>query len=93
MIESHRIIMFQETESVKQVKEGIRYGPFKQLKPFSFDLIRLLFEYTDPQLVLIEGSKTITVSHWGNINVDEYFKLENIGAKLKGEFSRVEYDY
>ena len=45
MIEAHRIIMFKETESVKQVKEGIRYGPFKTMKPFSFDLIRLLFEY------------------------------------------------
>jgi oligosaccharyltransferase complex subunit alpha (ribophorin I) len=48
MIEAHRIILFKETESVKQVKEGIRYGPFKNMKPFSFELIRLLFEYNDP---------------------------------------------
>ncbi len=25
--------------------------------------------------------------------MDEHFELENIGAKLKGEFSRVDYDY
>lgn len=25
--------------------------------------------------------------------MDEYFSLENVGAKLKGEFSRVDYDY
>ena len=93
MIEAHRIIMFKETESVKQVKEGIRYGPFKTMKPFSFELIRLLFEYNDPQLLLTEATKTVTVSHWGNINVDEHFELENVGAKLKGEFSRVDYDY
>lgn len=93
MIEAHRIILFKESESVKQVKEGIRYGPFKTKRPFSFELIRLLFEYNDPQLLLTEASKTFTVSHWGNIGVDEYFNMENVGAKLKGEFSRVDYDY
>lgn len=93
MLEAHRIIMFKETESVKQVKEGIRYGPFKNTPPFSFELIRLLFEYNDPQLLLTRATKTYTVSHWGNINVDEHFELENVGAKLKGEFSRVDYDY
>ena len=43
--------------------------------------------------MLTQASKTFTVSHWGNIGVDEYFQLENVGAKLKGEFSRVDYDY
>lgn len=73
MIEAHRIIMFKETEFVKQVKEGIRYGPFIAKKAYSFELIRLLFEYIDPQLVLTDATKTFTVSHWGNINVDEHF--------------------
>ena len=72
---------------------GIRYGPYKNMKPFSFNVIRILFEYTDPLLVLTEASKTLTVSHWGNILVDEWFALENIGAKVKGEFSRVDFEY
>ena len=93
MLEAHRIIMFKETESVKQIKEGIRYGPFKNIQPFTFELIRLLFEYNDPQLLLSRASKVYTISHWGNIAVDEHFELENVGAKLKGEFSRVDYDY
>jgi hypothetical protein len=93
MLESKRIVMFKESENIKQVQEGIRYGPFKAQKPFTFDLTRLLFEYSDPQLLLIDASKTFTVSHWGNIAVDEHFDLENVGAKLKGEFSRVDYDY
>ena len=63
------------------------------MKPFSFDLITLLFEYTDPLLILTEASKSLTVSHWGNILVDEYFAMENIGSKLKGEFSRVDFEY
>ena len=45
----------------------------------------------DPSLLLSEAKKTIHVSHWGFISVDEYFALENIGAELKGEFSRVDF--
>jgi len=29
MIESKRIVMFKESENIKQVQEGIRYGPYK----------------------------------------------------------------
>lgn len=32
------------------------------------------------------------VSHWGSIAIDEYFYIKNIGANLKGEFSRVDYE-
>ena len=78
---------------MKQIDSGFRYGPYNNMKPFSFDLITLLFEYTDPLLILTEASKSLTVSHWGNILVDEYFAMENIGSKLKGEFSRVDFEY
>ena len=47
----------------------------------------------DPLLILTEATKTLRVSHWGNILVDEYFNLDNIGAKVKGEFSRVDFEY
>ena len=61
------------------------------MSAFSFDLVSLLFKMADPSLILTEASKTIHVSHWGFISVDEYFSLENIGAKLKGEFNRVDF--
>jgi hypothetical protein len=31
------------------------------------------------------------VSHWGNIAFEEYFKIENIGPRVNGEWSRVDY--
>ena len=61
------------------------------MSPFSFDLINLLFKMADPQLILKESSKTLLVSHWGFISVDEYFNMENIGAQLKGEFNRIDF--
>lgn len=82
---------FRETENVKRTEKGVRYGPYKYMEPFSFDLVSILFKFTSPQLICSEASKTIHVSHWGYISVDEYFALENIGAELKGEFSRVDF--
>ena len=50
-----------------------------------------MFKYRDPLLILEQAQRTITVSHWGNILVDEYFDLVNIGTGIKGEWSRMEY--
>jgi len=36
--------------------------------------------------------RTYEVSHWGNIAVEDKYQIENIGAKLDGEFGRVDYD-
>ena len=80
-------------DGTKQIDEGVRYGPYKNMPPFSFEIIRLLFEYLDPLLILTEATKTVRVSHWGYILVDEYFAVENIGSKLKGEYSRVDFEY
>ena len=89
-LEEERIISFSEVEGVKKVEQGIRYGPYQMVKPFSFGLVRLVFTFTNPLLVLREARKTITVSHWGSVSVDEYFDMENIGAKVKGELSRID---
>ena len=51
----------------------------------------MIFKKPEPELLLTEATKTVHVSHWGFIGVDEYFQLENIGAKLRGEFNRLDY--
>ena len=38
------------------------------------------------------ASKIIEVSHWGNIFIEENYSIENQGAKLKGEFGRVNFN-
>lgn len=42
--------------------------------------------------IFTEATKTIEVSHWGNINVKEYYSLHNEGAGVKGEWGRVDYN-
>ena len=53
-------------------------------------------------MILTNATKTIDVffyffiisfkvSHWGNINIDTFSKLVNLGSKLSGEFGRIDY--
>lgn len=51
-----------------------------------------MFENTTPYVILKEATRKIGVSHWGNIQVDEHFIIENIGPKVKGQYSRYDID-
>ena len=51
-----------------------------------------MFENSRPYVILKEATRKIGVSHWGNIQVDEHFRLENIGPKVKGQYSRYDID-
>lgn len=91
-IESKSVVFYtNDNQGVKKTDDGVRYGVFHNMAPYSFDNIRLLFKYKDPLLILESASKTISVSHWGNVLVDEYFDLKNIGSKVKGEWARIDY--
>jgi oligosaccharyltransferase complex subunit alpha (ribophorin I) len=77
-----------------KVKDNkIEYGGVrKNVEPFSFEQISVMFMNQAPYMILPEASRKITVSHWGNIAIDEHIRIENIGPILKGEFSRFDYD-
>lgn len=49
--------------------------------------------YNKPLIIFTEVKKTIEVSHWGNILVDEYYDMFNEAAGIKGEFGRVDYQH
>jgi len=49
------------------------------------------FKFNKPMAIFTEVAKTIEVSHWGNILVDEYYDMFNEAAGIKGEFGRVDY--
>ncbi|KAL6464413.1 hypothetical protein MHYP_G00267300 [Metynnis hypsauchen] len=72
-------------------EEVIEYGPFKDVAPFSQDTMKIHYENNAPFLTISSITRTIEVSHWGNIAVEETIDLRHTGAYLKGPFSR--YDY
>ncbi|XP_063330700.1 dolichyl-diphosphooligosaccharide--protein glycosyltransferase subunit 1 [Pelmatolapia mariae] len=71
--------------------EIIEYGPFRDIAPFSKDTMKIHYENNTPFLTISSITRTIEVSHWGNIAVEETIDLRHTGAILKGPFSR--YDY
>lgn len=91
-IEEHRINSFTLTPGAEKINNGIKYGPYKDMQPYSFEIIMMHFDYADPLLILTEAERVINLSHWGNIHVDDHFFLRNAGAKVAGEWSRVDFD-
>lgn len=55
------------------------------------DTLKIHYENNSPFLTISNIVRTIEVSHWGNIAVEETINLRHTGAVLKGPFSR--YDY
>ena len=49
------------------------------------------YENNSPFLRVTNLVRTIEISHWGNIAVEETIDLFHYGAQLKGAFSRFEY--
>jgi len=69
----------------------IIYGPHGSLEPFMYSQISLHYDNNTPFLKVTKLTRTIELSHWGNVAVTEVIDLVHHGAKLKGSFSR--YDY
>ncbi|XP_077384693.1 dolichyl-diphosphooligosaccharide--protein glycosyltransferase subunit 1 [Festucalex cinctus] len=69
----------------------IEYGPYREIPQFSQDAMKIHFENNTPFLTISSITRTIEVSHWGNIAVEETIDVRHTGAVLKGPFSR--YDY
>ena len=57
-----------------------------------FEELKIHYEFNEPISVMNYAYRTYEVSHWGNIAVEDKYQIENIGAKLEGEFGRIDYD-
>jgi oligosaccharyltransferase complex subunit alpha (ribophorin I) len=80
-----------QVQPVARKGQLITYGPFEDQAPFSAAPLKVHFENNTPFLKASRASKEIEVSHWGNVAVEQKFYLQHAGAKLKGSFSRYEY--
>ncbi|XP_071818001.1 dolichyl-diphosphooligosaccharide--protein glycosyltransferase subunit 1-like isoform X1 [Apostichopus japonicus] len=85
-IESHT-----KVNPVSVEDDTITYGPYEDKEAFSKEQAKIHFENNKPFLTVTRMERVIEVSHWGNIAVEETFDVSHSGAKLKGSFSR--YDY
>lgn len=81
------------SDNLAKATGGYSYtGNQVDIAPFTTSKISVMYDNQSPAVVLTEATKQIKVSHWGNIQIDEHFTMENIGAKIKGQFSRFDFD-
>lgn len=86
-----------KTESYSKVKpykaDGTKltYGPYKNVAAGSEDELKVHFENSTPFLTATTYEREIMVSHWGYSTITETTELVHSGGKLKGTFSRLDY--
>ncbi|MBA0571222.1 hypothetical protein Golob_004806, partial [Gossypium lobatum] len=88
---STKVESFIRMEPTNRVGTEIKYGPYEDRPPYSISPIHVHFENNSPFAVVEELVQEIEISHWGNIQVTEHYKLVHAGARHKGVFSRVDY--
>ncbi|XP_005100561.1 dolichyl-diphosphooligosaccharide--protein glycosyltransferase subunit 1 [Aplysia californica] len=82
---------YTKTKPVSQSDTTINYGPYEDKAPFSEAPLRVHEENNSPFITVTTMDRVIEVSHWGNIAVEEHIDMKHTGAKLKGPFSRFDY--
>ncbi|KAL1112311.1 hypothetical protein V6Z11_D02G119200 [Gossypium hirsutum] len=86
-----RIESYTKLENTKIHGSEIKYGPYENIPSFSYSPIAVHFESNLPFAVAHELVREIEISHWGNVQVTEHYKLIHGGAQSKGEFSRLDF--
>lgn len=90
-LSSRSIENYSKLKPVSQSESTITYGPYTDIQPRTIDPMTVHFENNAPFLHVTRLERLIEISHWGNIAVQENIEIVHRGAKLKGPFSR--YDY
>lgn len=68
------------------------YGPYDNIPAGAVELVSVRYEYTKPIIHAALLEHDTEVSHWGgNLASEERFWMDNQGAALKGQFSRLEW--
>ncbi|CAF1521884.1 unnamed protein product [Adineta ricciae] len=81
----------QTPKPVVKNEQTITYGPYENIAAFTRNELSLHYENNNPFLTVSNLKRWIEVSHWGNIAVEETIDMYHSGAKLKGSFSRLDF--
>uniref|UniRef100_A0A182JHT3 Dolichyl-diphosphooligosaccharide--protein glycosyltransferase subunit 1 n=1 Tax=Anopheles atroparvus TaxID=41427 RepID=A0A182JHT3_ANOAO len=90
-LSSRNVESYTQFKPSSQADSTITYGPYDNVPAFAQEPMTIHFENFTPFMTVTRLERTIEVSHWGNIAVEETIDIVHSGAELKGPFSR--YDY
>ncbi|XP_038712028.1 dolichyl-diphosphooligosaccharide--protein glycosyltransferase subunit 1B [Tripterygium wilfordii] len=88
---STKVDSFTKVDPTNRAGTELKYGPYDDHSPYSYSPIIVHFENNHPFAVVEELVREVELSHWGNLQITEHYKLAHAGARHKGVFSRVEY--
>lgn len=91
ILNSRNVENYSKLKPVSQSDSTIDYGPYQDISALTMKPLFVHYENNAPFLTVTHLERLIEISHWGNIAVQENIEILHTGAKLKGTFSR--YDY
>ncbi|KNC26798.1 hypothetical protein FF38_06339 [Lucilia cuprina] len=91
VLSSSNVIAYNQTKPYNLAGSKIKYGPYENVAAFTKENLYIHYENQNPFMTVNRLERTIQISHWGNIAVEENIQLTHSGAQLKGSFSRYEF--
>ncbi|KAF8679100.1 hypothetical protein HU200_045862 [Digitaria exilis] len=88
---SNRIESFTRVDPTSRAGTEVKYGTYSNQAPNSYLPILVHYENNRPFAVVEELVRKVEISHWGNVQITEHYKLRHGGARHKGVFSRLEF--
>jgi len=70
--------------------DAIALGPYHNVAAYTVIPFEVHYESDFPLIHATHVTRKITVSHWSGVGIDETYEVLNVGAKLVGEWSRLE---
>jgi len=90
-LSSDRVESKSEQSPTSASGKKITYGPYNNVKPFTSSPLKVHYENNTPFLTVRKFLRTVEISHWGNVAVEDSFHIVHTGALLKTSFNRAEY--
>lgn len=86
---NNKVESYTRVDPTNRAGTELRYGIYNDLPPYSYSPIIVHFENNNPFAVVEELVREVEISHWGNLQVREHYKVKHAGARHKGIFSRL----
>uniref|UniRef100_A0A0E0DKE2 Dolichyl-diphosphooligosaccharide--protein glycosyltransferase subunit 1 n=1 Tax=Oryza meridionalis TaxID=40149 RepID=A0A0E0DKE2_9ORYZ len=84
---SNRVESFTKVDPTGRAGNEVKYGTYNNQLPNSYVPILVHYQNNRPFAVVEELVRKVEISHWGNVQITEQYKLKHGGAQHKGVFS------
>ncbi len=88
---SNNVESYTKLEPYSLKGSVLTLGSYNDIAPLTLSPLTVHYTNNKPFARMSSMTREVEVSHWGNIAVEEIYEIQNVAAKLKGGFSRLDY--